>query len=140
MGCGGGGSTLNAQWKMVVIAQRVEMMMASTEGALAFVKGLCRAFYESCCWTLEGARLHHGTLNAVILPTVLRFNESTCSETYGRLRQAMRLLPNADVASEIEQLNADIGLPGSLSEMGLSEDLIEDMVPHAVSDLYNDKP
>ena len=33
------------------------------------------------------------------------------------------------------RLNADIGLPGSLGEMGLSEDLIEDMVPHAVSDL-----
>jgi len=121
------GSDRTARW---------EMMMASTEGALAFVKGLGAVHSMShAAGRLKELRLHHGTLNAVILPTVLRFNESTCSETYGRLRQAMGLLPNADVASEIEQLNADIGLPGSLSEMGLSEDLIEDMVPHAVSDL-----
>ena len=121
------GSDRTARW---------EMMMASTEGALAFVKGLGAVHSMShAAGRLKELRLHHGTLNAVILPTVLRFNESTCSETYGRLRQAMGLPPNADLASEIEQLNADIGLPGSLSEMGLSEDLIEDMVPHAVSDL-----
>ena len=121
------GSDRTARW---------EMMMASTEGALAFVKGLGAVHSMShAAGRLKELRLHHGTLNAVILPTVLRFNESTCSETYGRLRQAMGLPPNADLASEIEQLNADIGLPGSLGEMGLSEDLIEDMVPHAVSDL-----
>ena len=121
------GSDRTARW---------EMMMASTEGALAFVKGLGAVHSMShAAGRLKELRLHHGTLNAVILPTVLRFNESTCSDTYRRLRQAMGLPPNADLASEIEQLNADIGLPGSLSEMGLSEDLIEDMVPHAVSDL-----
>ena len=47
----------------------------------------------------------------------------------------MGLSSNADLALEIEQLNSDIGLPGGLGEMGLSEELIDDMVPHAMSDL-----
>ena len=72
------GSDRTARW---------EMMMASTEGALAFVKGLGAVHSMShAAGRLKELRLHHGTLNAVILPTVLRFNESTCSDTYRRLR------------------------------------------------------
>ena len=115
---------------------RWEMMMASTEGALAFVKGLGAVHAMShAAGRIKELRLHHGTLNAVILPTVLRFNESACSDTYMRLRQAMGLSSNADLALEIEQLNSDIGLPSGLAEMGLAEELIDDMVPHAMSDL-----
>ena len=121
------GSDRNARW---------EMMMASTEGALAFVKGLGAVHSMShAAGRLKELKLHHGTLNAVILPTVLRFNESVCSDPYLRLRQAMGLAPDADLAREIEKLNSDLGLPSGLAEMGLSEDLIKDMVPHAVSDL-----
>ncbi|MBP79658.1 MAG: hypothetical protein CL926_10355 [Deltaproteobacteria bacterium] len=47
----------------------------------------------------------------------------------------MGLPSDADLAREIEKLNSDIGLPGGLSEMGLSDDMISDMVPHAVNDL-----
>ena len=115
---------------------RWEMMMASTEGALAFVKGLGAVHSMShAAGRLKELKLHHGTLNAVILPTILRFNESACADTYPRLRQAMGLPSDADLAREIEKLNSDIGLPSGLSEMGLSEDLISDMVPHAVNDL-----
>jgi len=121
------GSDRTARW---------EMMMASTEGALAFVKGLGAVHSMShAAGRLKELRLHHGTLNAVILPTILRFNEDACTDTYLRLRQAMGLSADADLAKEIEQMNADIGLPKGLGEMGLSEDMIDDMVPHAVADL-----
>ncbi len=123
---------------------RWEMMMASTEGALAFVKGLGAVHSMShAAGRIKELRLHHGTLNAVILPTVLRFNESACASKYPRLRQAMGLSPGADLASEVEQMNADIGLPSGLAAMGLSEELIDDMVPHAVADMAtmtNPKP
>ncbi|MCY4263476.1 MAG: iron-containing alcohol dehydrogenase [Gammaproteobacteria bacterium] len=123
---------------------RWEMMMASTEGALAFVKGLGAVHSMShAAGRIKELRLHHGTLNAVILPTVLRFNESACASKYPRLRQAMGLSPDADLASEVEQMNADIGLPSGLAAMGLSEELIDDMVPHAVADMAtmtNPKP
>ncbi len=121
------GSDRTARWGM---------MMASTEGALAFVKGLGAVHSMShAAGRLKELRLHHGTLNAVILPTILRFNEDACTDTYLRLRQAMGLPADADLAKEIEQMNADIGLPKGLAEMGLSEDMIDDMVPHAVADL-----
>lgn len=129
------GSDRTARW---------EMMMASTEGALAFVKGLGAVHSMShAAGRLKELRLHHGTLNAVILPTILRFNEDACEDKYPRIRQAMDLPADADLAKEIEILNANLGLPAGLAEMGLSEDLIDDMVPHAVNDLAtmtNPKP
>ena len=123
------GSDRQARW---------EMMMASTEGALAFVKGLGAVHSMShAAGRIKSLRLHHGTLNAVILPAVLRFNEGACTAAYARIRQAMGLRDDADLAVEIERMNAKIGLPGGLSTMGLTADLIEDMVPHALSDLAN---
>lgn len=115
---------------------RWEMMMASTEGALAFVKGLGAVHSMShAAGGLKGLRLHHGTLNAVLLPTVLRFNEQVCATPYARLREAMGLSVNADIARAIERMNADIGLPPGLAAMGVTEAMIEGMVPHAVADL-----
>lgn len=50
---------------------------------------------------------------------------------------ALKKLPDALKRQGIERLFLvnDRGLPSGLSEMGLSEDLISDMVPHAVNDL-----
>jgi alcohol dehydrogenase class IV len=115
---------------------RWHMMMASTEGALAFVKGLGAVHSMShAAGRIRALKLHHGTLNAVILPAVLRFNESVCAEPYARIRQAMGLPEDADLAIEIERMNAAIGLPRGLAAMGVTADLIDDMVPHAVVDL-----
>ena len=121
------GSDKNARW---------EMMMASTEGAHAFTMGLGAVHAMShAIGRREDLRLHHGTLNAVILPAVLRFNERGCEEKYDRLRATMGLPPDADLAVAIENLNAEIGLPSGLGAMGVSEDMIEDFVPHALADL-----
>ena len=61
------------------------------QGAMAFQKGL--GCVHSLSHSLGGVdpRLHHGTLNALILPTVLRFNAAACADKYVRLRQAMGL-------------------------------------------------
>src|SRR5471032_3543661 len=62
---------------------RLNMMSASMQGALAFQKGL--GCVHSLSHPLGGlvvngrTGLHHGTLNAVVLPAVLRFNESAPS-------------------------------------------------------------
>lgn len=121
------GSDRDARW---------HMMMAATEGAIAFVKGLGAVHSMShAAGRIHALRLHHGTLNAVILPTVLRFNESVCAEPYARIRQAMGLAESADLAREVERMNAAVGLPAGLGAMGLTPGLIDDMVPHAVADL-----
>ena len=55
---------------------RYQMMMAALEGGLTFQKGL--GAVHALSHPLGGRKdlsLHHGTLNAVILPAVLRFNQ-----------------------------------------------------------------
>ena len=70
--------------------------------------------------------LHHGTLNAVFLPAVLRFNAPNCEEKYERIRQAIGLAPGADIVEAITAMNADIGLPSGLQEMGVKRTIFGD--------------
>ena len=114
---------------------RWNMMMASTEGAMAFTKGLGIVHAMShACGSLPGMRLHHGTLNGVILPTILRFNLGHCDNKYGRLARSMGLAEDADLADYIQGLNGDIGLPANLSEMGVQSDHVEYLIDHAMKD------
>ncbi len=115
---------------------RWHMMMASTEGAMAFIKGLGAVHAMShAAGRLPELKLHHGTLNAVILPTILRFNEGTAPEKYERLAEAMGLSKAADLADAVIARNRALGLPGGLAAMGITEGMIADLVPHAVADL-----
>lgn len=121
------GSDRDARW---------HMMMASTEGALAFVKGLGAVHSMShACGRMKQLGLHHGTLNAVILPAVLRYNAPHCEAKYERLRRAMGLNETADLADTISDLNARLGLPASLKEMGVSADMMDDLVANASKDV-----
>ena len=129
------GSDADARW---------HMMMASYEGALAFVKGLGGVHALShAAGRLHDKRLHHGTLNAIFLPHILRFHEGSADEKYVRLRQAMGLKPGADLGDAIAELNADIGIPATLSAIGLSADDAPGVVEYALKDLAhfgNPKP
>jgi 4-hydroxybutyrate dehydrogenase len=114
---------------------RSEMMMAALQGGMCFQKGLGAVHAMSHpLGGLEAPRLHHGTLNAVIMPAVLRYNESFAEEKYGRLKAALGLPPTADLAEFITQLNSTLGLPRSLSEMGVPADCLPKMVDGAVKD------
>lgn len=115
---------------------RWQMMMCSTEGAMSFIKGLGAVHALShAAGRIERLNLHHGTLNAVFLPAVLRFNAPDCSEKYDRLRQAIGLAPGADIADAVSAMNADIGLPSGLSAMGVQEEDIPDLIAYAKRDL-----
>lgn len=115
---------------------RWNMMMASTEGAMAFTKGLGAVHSMShACGSLPGLRLHHGTLNAVCLPWVLRFNHEKIVEALPRIASAMGLKEGADVSDEIEALNVRLGLPKNLGEMGVTADKIGYLSEHAAKDV-----
>jgi len=114
---------------------RWQMMMASMEGAMAFQKGLGAVHAMSHpMGALPDPVLHHGTLNAVVLPAVLRFNENHVGDKYARLRQVMGLAENADLAEAVAGLNARLGLPAGLGEMGLPEALIPALAEAAIKD------
>jgi alcohol dehydrogenase class IV len=99
---------------------RWEMMMAAMEGAMAFQKGLGAVHALSHpLGALPGRALHHGTLNAVLLPAVLRFNASVLVDKMRTLTDAMGLAPGSDPAVAIEALNARLGLPAGLAAMGV---------------------
>ncbi len=115
---------------------RWNMMMASTEGAMAFVKGLGAVHSMShAAGRMPDLKLHHGTLNAVILPTILRFNARTAPDKYARMAEAMGLPAGTDLAEAVLARNAIIGLPTGLREMGVTGEMIPELVPHAVADL-----
>ena len=121
---------------------RWQMMSASMQGALAFQKGL--GCVHSLSHSLGGVnpRLHHGTLNAVFLPAVVRFNAAAESlqreRRLQRLAQAMGLAGGDDAGTELAEailaMNARLGLPGGLRAMGVGEDLFERVIDGALAD------
>ncbi len=117
---------------------RFQLMSASMQGAMAFQKGL--GCVHSLSHSLGGVdpRLHHGTLNAMFLPAVVRFNSSVESvQKENRLRrmaQAMGLGESGDVAGAIREMNARLGLPGGLSSMGVKANAFDKIITGAMAD------
>lgn len=117
---------------------RLNMMSASIEGAMAFQKGL--GAVHSLSHSLGGAdpRLHHGTLNAMFLPAVVRFNAS--AETVvkdrrlARMARAMGLASGDDIPDAIRDMNARLGLPTGLAAMGVQRTLFDRIISGALAD------
>lgn len=117
---------------------RLNMMSASMQGAMAFQKGL--GCVHSLSHSLGGVnpRLHHGTLNAVFLPAVIRFNAETESmkkeNRLQRMAHAMGLSSGGDVAEAVTEMNARLGLPTGLAAMGVTPDLFDKVIEGAMAD------
>jgi len=120
------GSNREARWNM---------MMASLQGGLTFQKGL--GAVHSMSHPLGGLKnpvLHHGTLNALILPAVLRFNRSFCEDKLQVLERSISSDSSIKLDRFIENLNSQLHLPSSLSEMGVERDVLTQMVKGAMND------
>ena len=86
--------------------------------------------------------MDHGTLNAVFLPAVVRFNAA--AESIQREQRLQRLvnamgLPGCDeagseVAAALHAMNARLGLPSGLRAMGVIEAQFERVVDGALAD------
>ncbi|MBV9220325.1 MAG: iron-containing alcohol dehydrogenase [Methylobacteriaceae bacterium] len=114
---------------------RWEMLMGAMEGAMAFQKGLGAVHALSHpLGALRSPSLHHGTLNAVLLPHVLRFNRAHVGTKYARLAVAMGLSEGADLADFVASLNRRIGLPASLGAMGVSHEVVPWVAEQAMLD------
>lgn len=123
-------------------AARLAMMSASLQGALAFQKGL--GCVHSLSHPLGGLKvegrtsLHHGTLNAVLLPEVLRFNAEAPSvvaeRRFARMRRVMNLPEHADLPQAVHDMNARLGLPGGLAAMGVTPAAFDHVIEGALRD------
>lgn len=133
-------------WQYIAIAThdgsnvtaRLNMMSASLQGALAFQKGL--GCVHSLSHSLGGInpKLHHGTLNAIFLPAVVRFNRKADTvQTEGkiaRLATAMGLDSPANVESTIARVTAELGLPTRLSSLEVSRSQFDRIIEGALAD------
>ncbi|CAN5178275.1 iron-containing alcohol dehydrogenase [soil metagenome] len=117
---------------------RLNMMSASVQGAMAFQKGL--GAVHSLSHSLGGVnpRLHHGTLNAMFLPSVVRFNASAPSvikdKRLDRMARAMGLQSGSDIPDALRDMNARLGLPAGLAAMGVEHALFDRIVTGALAD------
>ena len=117
---------------------RLNMMSASMQGAMAFQKGL--GCVHSLSHSLGGVdpRLHHGSLNAMFLPAVVRFNaeaESIRGERrLARMAHAMGLPDGGDVAQAIIDMNKRLELASGLAEMGVERASFDRVIEGAMAD------
>ncbi len=117
---------------------RLNLMSASMQGAMAFQKGL--GCVHSLSHSLGGVdpRLHHGTLNAMFLPAVVRFNAAVESlqkeHRPDRMARAMGLQSGSDIPEAIRAMNARLGLPTGLSAMGVTAAQFDAIIDGAMAD------
>jgi alcohol dehydrogenase class IV len=117
------------------VSARTEMMMGALEGGLTFQKGL--GAVHALSHALGGLRqpsLHHGTLNAILLPPVLRFNADHVGDKVKRLNAALDLLAGADLAAEIEALNHRLNIPRGLRTLGVPPEKLPWVIERALED------
>ena len=117
---------------------RREMMAAALNGALALQKGLGGVHAMSnALGALAGYDLHHGTLNAVLLPHVLAFNAPAVGERYDAMRSSARIANGGDLAEGLRRLGERLNLPSRLGDMGVDKAGIALAAPLAERDHAN---
>ncbi|TDJ17570.1 MAG: iron-containing alcohol dehydrogenase [Gammaproteobacteria bacterium] len=114
---------------------RGNMQVASTMGATAFQKGLgaMHSLSHPCGSLLD---THHGLTNGVVMPYVLTFNAHAIEEKMTALARYLDLPDPSgkSVQSWVLALRDQIGIPHTLAELGVTEDLIPKIARMAVDD------
>jgi alcohol dehydrogenase class IV len=116
------------------LVARTNMLVASTMGATAFQRGLgamhalahpLGALYDA----------HHGRLNAILMPYVVRANRPAIEEKIVRLARYLSLEDGYDGFLEwIIQIRLELGIEHTLSEIGIDTFQIDRLATMAMED------
>ena len=116
------------------IEARAQMMSAAAMGATAFQKGL-GAIHAMSHPIGAVFNTHHGTTNAVCMPTVLEFNASKISQRFEMAASYLGITGGfKGFQNFVQELNDALGIPGKLSELGVTADAIPELVEGAIID------
>lgn len=132
------------------IEARGAMMLSAMMGAVAFQKDLGAAHSLSHALSAVSG-LQHGLANAIVLPSVMRFNLDYCLDEYGEISRIFgvsrasltRKEAAAAAIKEIEKLSRRIGIPESLVDAGVAADSLDETAEKAFLDpchLTNARP
>ncbi|MGI9512400.1 MAG: iron-containing alcohol dehydrogenase [Anderseniella sp.] len=113
---------------------RAHMMAAACMGATAFQKGLGAVHALS---HPIGAvyNTHHGTTNAVCIPAVLLFNRPEIEDRIEAAAAYMGIKGGFDgFLAFVENLNAELGIPTRLGDLGVGSDRIDELTAMALQD------
>ena len=117
------------------IAARGDMMMASMMGAIAFQKDL--GAVHSCAHALGAVcDLHHGLANALMIDTVLEWNQETVPDKFDELAHVCRVQGGGEnFIPWLRALKARVGIEGKLGAHGVRREQIPRLVEIAVADI-----
>ena len=119
-----GSSDKHARW---------HMMMASLQGAVCFQKGM--GAVHSLSHPIGALGYHHGTLNGIFLPAVLRYNRDALGVKYDIMRSCLPTeLAGQDFADAIEALLTRIDLPTRLATLGIKQSDLTRIPEQALQD------
>jgi len=115
---------------------RSEMLMGAVEAGMTMANGLGAIHALShALGGLPSPQLHHGTVNAVLMPAVMEFNRPHCGTLYDRLAVAFGLASGAALPDAIRMLTAELGMPRGLGAMGLRDGQIPEVAEAALRDI-----
>ncbi len=116
------------------IEARANMMSAAAMGATAFQKGL-GAIHALSHPIGAHHHTHHGTTNAVCMPAVLQFNEPAIRERFGPAAAYLGIDGGFDgFCAFVDQLNDSLGIPKTLTELGVTDPDLDTLVDAALRD------
>lgn len=124
---------------------RLDMIVGSACGSMAFNNNFLGTVHACAHQLSSVADLPHGLANAMMLGPVMRWNMSSNMEAFSDIAQAMganihvlSLREAAEKAVElVEALSNDVGIPKHLSEVGVTMDMIDELVDKAYLDHNN---
>lgn len=113
---------------------RAGMMAAAMMGATAFQKGL-GAIHAMSHPVGAVFGTHHGTTNAVCMPAVLDFNAPAIRDRFDRAAGYLGIAGGFDgFRSFVDAFNRSLGIPPTLSDLGVTADAVPGLVESALAD------
>ena len=116
------------------IEARSHMMSAAAMGATAFQKGL-GAIHALSHPIGALHHTHHGTTNAVVMQQVLMFNKSKVRKSLARAANYLSITGGFEgFHAFVGELNAKLGIPANLTDLGVKDPDIDLLVAGAIKD------